>query len=198
MTWAGGLPAENRRIAGEIETAIVRHCSPVLLGCKPAALFTLRISSLRFLLGFLPSNISSRIIWEYEGRALLFLFNKAMLEETILNEPVRAALAGMGYPSRYSLPAFLAHLQKQFADHHCPCEVGLFLGYPLDDVLGFIKYKGYNCKLCGAWKVYGDVERAKRYFRQYDLCRECMKNYLAGRRHGGPDYFWFCDIGLVR
>jgi hypothetical protein len=181
MTWANGLPAEPCGISGEIEAAIVRHCSPVLLGCKPAALFTFRINSLSLLLGLLPPNIGSLVIWEGEGRALLLLFDKSMLEKTILDKPVRAALAAMGYPSRYSLPVFLAHLQKQFTDHQCPHEVGLFLGYPLDDVLGFIKHGGYNCKLCGTWKVYGDVERAKRRFRQYDLCRECMKNYFMGR-----------------
>jgi hypothetical protein len=75
----------------------------------------------------------------------------------------------------------LNHLQKQFEDQQCPHAVGLFLGYPLDDVLGFIKHRGYNYKLCGIWKVYGDVEQAKNRFRQYDLCRECMKIILEGR-----------------
>ena len=39
--------------------------------------------------------------------------------------------------------------------------MGIFLGYPVDDVAGFINHCGNNCKACGQWKVYGDVEYAK-------------------------------------
>ena len=35
-----------------------------------------------------------------------------------------------------------------------PHEIGLFLGYPLGDVIGFIKNAGQNCKCVGCWKVY--------------------------------------------
>ena len=35
-----------------------------------------------------------------------------------------------------------------------PHEIGLFLGYPVEDVLGFIENAGQNCKCCGCWKVY--------------------------------------------
>jgi hypothetical protein len=65
--------------------------------------------------------------------------------------------------------------------------VGLFLGYPLDDVLGFIRHEGHGYKLCGVWKVYGDPERAKKQFRQYELCRECMKSWFKGRIFSSGD-----------
>ena len=38
-----------------------------------------------------------------------------------------------------------------------PHEIGIFLGYPLADVAGFIRNKGRNCKCIGTWKVYGDA-----------------------------------------
>jgi hypothetical protein len=130
------------------------------------------------LLCLLPSYIASLVIREHNGRALLLVFNTALLEETVLNNPIRSALIEMGYPIRYSLPSFLAHLKARFGSGQFPHEVGLFLGYPLDDVRDFIKYKGYNYKLCGVWKVYNDVKKAKQCFRQYDLCRECMRTLL--------------------
>ncbi|MDR3174898.1 MAG: DUF3793 family protein, partial [Treponema sp.] len=141
---------------GEIERAIIRHCSPILMGCKPAALFPLGTASVYLLLCALPLNIRCLVIHEQKGRALLFLFDRVMLTNTIFRHPIREFLRGMGYPSKPSLPLFLSHLQKQFDRGRCPHEVGLFLGYPLDDVLGFIKNRGSRYKLCGAWKVYGD------------------------------------------
>jgi hypothetical protein len=163
---------------GGIEDVIIHHCSPVLLGCKPAALFTLAADSPELLTGFMPPGTDYLVIREQEGGLLVFLFDRAMLEKTVLDDPVRKTLAGMGYPPRHSLSAFLVHLQKRFEHHKCPHEVGLFLGYPLDDVLGFIRHEGHGYKLCGVWKVYGDPERAKKQFRQYELCRECMKSWF--------------------
>ena len=52
-----------------------------------------------------------------------------------------------------------------------PHEIGLFLGYPIEDVVGFIRYAGKGCKLSGLWKVYGDAEAASRLFDR--LSRVC-------------------------
>lgn len=52
-------------------------------------------------------------------------------------------------------------------------EVGLFLGYPPEDVRGFIENRAQNYKLAGDWKVYGDADRARRIFTQYKICTQC-------------------------
>ncbi|MDR0758852.1 MAG: DUF3793 family protein [Treponema sp.] len=83
------------------------------------------------------------------------------------NPPVQQAPGRMGVCF-----GFLDRLKEQFTSSQFPHEVGIFLGYPADDVLGFVEHNGQNYKLCGYWKVYGDVERAKACFRQYDECRE--------------------------
>lgn len=46
-----------------------------------------------------------------------------------------------------------------------PHEIGLFLGYPLEDVQGFIENRAEGYKCVGCWKVYGDEEYAKQEFR---------------------------------
>lgn len=45
--------------------------------------------------------------------------------------------------------------QRMEAVGDFPHEVGFFLGYPAEDVVGFIRNKGQNFKFCGRWKVYG-------------------------------------------
>ena len=57
-----------------------------------------------------------------------------------------------------------------------PHEIGLFLGYPLSDVIGFIENRGWNYTCCGCWKSYGDPEKAQAYF---DLCRQYTSRYCA-------------------
>lgn len=49
--------------------------------------------------------------------------------------------------------------QKRLNTKNFPHEIGIFLGYPLDDVIGFIEHKPYY--LVGDWKVYQNVNEAK-------------------------------------
>ena len=63
-----------------------------------------------------------------------------------------------------------------------PHEVGLFLGYPPEDVDGFIRNKARGAKCVGTWKVYGDADAAKKKFERYKKCAEVYgKAYRGGR-----------------
>ena len=51
-----------------------------------------------------------------------------------------------------------------------PPPIGVFLGYPLGDVEGFIANRGRNFTCCGCWKSYGDPDAARRHFAQLNKC----------------------------
>lgn len=55
-------------------------------------------------------------------------------------------------------------------------EIGLFLGYPPEDVRGFIENKAAGYKYVGDWKVYGDEEKARKTFAKY---KKCTRVYCA-------------------
>jgi hypothetical protein len=167
---------------------------------------------LECLSGILPPDISLMVLRKNGHRVSVIVFDKQLLEKTILDETVLSLLEGMGYPGRslnrkeedkpcsrprQHTPAdlyggdtgrssmaesdslvfvYLNCLKKKFETYRqFPHEIGLFLGYPVDDVLGFVKNKGQNYKFCGYWKVYGNVEKAKNNFYCYELCREYMR-----------------------
>jgi hypothetical protein len=189
MIWVNGSPDNMRQKGSEAAVSesdvlklpqiIINYCSSVLMGYKPAALFTLQSqSAYTRLSALLPKYLSLMVLRKSKGRSLVLLFQKEKLEKTILNESASAILADMGYPESSSISTVLEYLKKQFENKEFPHEIGLFLGYPVEDVLGFVKHKGQNYKLCGYWKVYGDVEQAKLSFRQYDACRECIKTKM--------------------
>ena len=64
-----------------------------------------------------------------------------------------------------------------------PHEIGVFLGYPLTDVVGFIENQGRNFTCCGCWKAYGDRDAAERLFAQLN---KCTKVYLRLFHSGTP------------
>ena len=57
-----------------------------------------------------------------------------------------------------------------------PHEIGVILGYPIDDVLSFIENKGKNSIYSGYWKVYHNKNRALKEFEKFDKCR---KEYIT-------------------
>ena len=53
-----------------------------------------------------------------------------------------------------------------------PHEIGVFLDYPLGDVIGFITNEGRNFKCAGCWKVYCDECACRKTFEKYKKCRD--------------------------
>ena len=60
-----------------------------------------------------------------------------------------------------------------------PHEIGVFLGYPLEDVTGFIENNGRGYKLCGLWKVYGDEKSTGALFERYKKCADYFGRKFA-------------------
>ena len=61
-----------------------------------------------------------------------------------------------------------------------PHEIGLFLGYPPEDVSGFLENRK-PCSCPGPWKVYGNVEEARARF---DLYKKCTRAYCEDWANG--------------
>jgi hypothetical protein len=59
-----------------------------------------------------------------------------------------------------------------------PHELGLLLGYPPEDVREFIQHKGGNYLFSGYWKVYSNVDNAKKVFEQYEKAKKLMLTWV--------------------
>ena len=142
---------------------LVLHASPTLANLKPASLVCLK-----------TLDGQSEDLCELEKRGLSFLWMTSMTGCPLLL--VLAAAGCMG-----SLDDMLDHLCRRFASCRCPHEIGLFLGYPEDDVDLFIRNDGKKAVCCLFWKVYCDVEGALKLARKWDKCRKC---YIECFRNG--------------
>jgi len=176
-------------MSGILEELLVRFCAPTLAGIKTAGLFTAFYDSLpsflselrdlnRFLTGdglcVIPLRLSS-------GRALLYLYRPDRLRRDLAESRTEQLLCRFGYP-RCSPAGRLACLRQRLsAETGFPHEIGLFLGYPPEDVEGFIRHRALDYKVCGCWKVYGDAEKACREFDRYRVCTDrCCRLWEQG------------------
>lgn len=172
----------------KIDHALAFHCAPAMVGLKPANLISLsraQYPDLEALIQeydcrFRGKGVRFRQLCECSRGVLLLVYHSRKLEEQLGLPEVAELLQKDGYPVDKGLERMLLFLGKRLiAADNFPHEIGLFLGYPVEDVLGFQRYGGRNCKFCGHWKVYSDVERARALFRQYDRCREVLCSRLA-------------------
>ena len=66
-------------------------------------------------------------------------------------------------------------------EKHCQ-KIGVFLNYPLGDVIGFIENKGHNYKCKGCWKVYCNECETQKTFQRYQKCRNVyLRLWKQGR-----------------
>ena len=166
------------------EEQVVRNCAPTLAGLKTGNLFACPYENREDLLDFLRSlnrrlgkkGVRAVPLRIRQDRALIYLYRPARLEKDLSCASCEALLSEFGYNCRGGSRCLtrLARRLKQQEDF--PHEIGLFLGYPLEDVTGFIAAGGAEYRCSGCWKVYGDVEQAQHLFRRYAACR---KRYLA-------------------
>lgn len=171
-----------------LEELLIKFCSPTLAGLKTGSLISCpylskedTIREIRLLnRTFLPKGLCALPMRYGNGRMLLYLFRPTQLRQDLSNFDAARVLMAAGYQNAnagYCLPELIRRLNSSKGFPH---EIGLFLGYPPEDVQGFIKNRARNFKYVGYWKVYGDEHEAKKRFAQYKKCTDiyyrCWQN----------------------
>ena len=174
-----------------LDKYLIEHCSPTLASLKTANLFSMNIGAEtdfqaqidRLNDGLKSKGIVLMVLKKEGNRALVYVCRKSYLQEDLNRPGVASFMKKYGYESTDADKAIetLAKRLKNIDDF--PHEIGLFLGYPAEDVEGFIANKGRNHIISGLWKVYSSAERASEIFECYRRCREI---YMNRYRNGTP------------
>lgn len=168
---------------------LVRHCAPTLAGIKTGSLFTCPFGSRQELLHSVrrmnkrlsPKGIRVIPLRFSENRALIYLYRPQKLTADLSHEEAARILTRCGYATGNCQHCVCQLARKLQQQSDFPHEIGLFLGYPPEDVCGFIEHGPDLCKCTGCWKVYGDEEAAKKKFAQY---KKCTKVYCEQWANG--------------
>lgn len=169
------------------EDYIIRNCAPTLAGIKTGNMFTCPFESRDSLLGFirkmnrqlgykglrlLPLRFS-------DAKALIYVYRPSKLRKDLSHSTAAELLRREGYDPG-SCEKCVVHLVKRLRQlQDFPHEIGLFLGYPPEDVCGFMEKGPDCCKCTGCWKVYGNEEAARKTFAQYKKCTRVYRDQWA-------------------
>ena len=181
---SGSELEENIRLTFQV----VLQCAPFLKGLKVSCMITMDEELCQGLEEmFRGMDISWYILSRSGGRCLILFYREAGLSAHLKSLPVRRLIREYGYKDEMELSEMLSRLSgraRDFAERDMgfPHEIGAFLGYPAEDVRGFIKNQGRKFLMTGYWKVYSDPERAGIIFKEFDRAKTCAVNeFLTGK-----------------
>ncbi len=156
-----------------IQELAAGQCAPVIFHIKPSNLLIIEEKYARALKSLImATGLKARCFDHSSGKQVWFLFREDALREYLSDAANREFIAGFGYDEEMDLEDMLKFAAKRFRMYKCgkldfPHEMGIFLGYPLGDVKGFIEHKGRNYLCTGYWKVYENEQQARETFQLY-------------------------------
>lgn len=168
----------------DIELQIAYHCAPLLAGLKSSNLLMLCSEDLDRGTDILKrAGISYFVMADMEGKAAVLLFDRQRLEIYLREEKVWKVFRDMGYGEQSVgkiLYAFRQRYERYLrSDQEFPHEMGLLLGYPVEDVEGFILNGGKNCLCIGYWKVYENPDEKIALFRRFERARDILMEMVS-------------------
>lgn len=161
----------------ELKTQMALQCAPLLTGIKISNLLIVQNENVGNVETILQeTSISSDILYHTKRKTTFLLYRKEEVLRYLNTEEVKNAMLQFGY-EKIDLPVILKKLSMRYHAYmshreEFPHELGLLLGYPLEDVLGFIENCGQNFLYAGYWKVYGNVEEAVALFARFEYAKE--------------------------
>ncbi|MBO6163972.1 MAG: DUF3793 family protein [Lachnospiraceae bacterium] len=172
-----------------VEWQLSMQCAPLITGCKLSNLLMLPVHCREAVEKLLQgSDIAWFVLRETGHKITMLLYHRENLEAYLRREDVAAILREEGYPAKpqnaekneaAGMEEILGFMRRRYEDSRdgkgaFPHEMGLFLGYPVDDVRGFMQKQGREFLYSGYWKVYDRVEEKKKIFESYETAQDTI------------------------
>ena len=125
------------------------------------------------------SGLKVRVLADRGTSLLLLLYCPEALMSLLAQKSVRVILGKAGYQEPADSERVLSELEKRTAGEGFPHEIGVFLGYPLKDVVGFMGWTRLSFTCQGPWKIFGNPAESLRLAEAHRECRCRVSLQLA-------------------
>ena len=168
-----------------IGTQLAIQCAPLITGIKMSNLLIVSSADAENVPHVLRrTGLAFVRLSQMKHKVTFLLFRRKELGAYLQDLDVQQILQEYGYEDlsfQGIMQTFVGHYQTYVEkEAEFPHEMGLLLGYPVEDVRGFIVHKGQNFLYSGYWKVYADVTKKQEMFRQYEEAQRDVVELLAG------------------
>jgi hypothetical protein len=165
---------------------LVMTLAPVIMGVKPAEILSFPNSENNIEEKLLKIKkhfeICKKIKYEIikvENRSVKIIFyNESALENALSDNRNKKFLINLGYPKDYNMYGYLMYMVKRIESGSIPDEIGVFLGYPLKDVMGFIGHPSLKLTKVNKWRIYGDSKISDSIVIKFQAAKEQLSHML--------------------
>lgn len=172
--------------AEDFEMQMVAQCAPVIAGIKISNLLIIPYDNECMLESFVKGTYLQFFRLMQNGKKTTYIiFNRKSFEEYLSSPEVIRFLKSYGYQN-IRIGEMLVEFQKRYKKNigtpeQFPHEMGIILGYPVEDVIGFTKNKGKDFLYSGYWKVYEDMNAKVELFKRFEnAMNEQIKMMASG------------------
>lgn len=159
---------------------------PVILGSKPCEILNisckdpLKDKKVEEVESFFKDcfRVSYKLININDGGFRILFVNKSSLSKVLDNKKCINFLKFIGYPSYSNVDDYIEILVNKLHSDEFPHEIGIFLGYPLKDVVGFMGYGNYKFYETRAWRIYGDPDISYEIYNKFVEDRNKMEELI--------------------
>jgi len=175
---------------------LLTRLGPTLLGFKPMHVFCFNehfpfLNEVLHDLDHLFSNqknIRTRIVFSKNKsiKAIVYHIDAA---QKILQDPRNIKfLEKQGYPATTSLEGYMDILAEDLMENQLRDEFGLFFGYPLKDVVGFIGHPALKHVKTRGWKIYGNPKLSDETFQRFQKAEQTMLSLIQEKTKEEIDF----------
>lgn len=167
-----------------VETQIVMQCAPVIAGLKISNLLIVGNHNREHVKTILKkTGLCWKELLNLNNQTTFLVYQSEKLKEYLMQQNVQDLMKRLGYQS-CTQQELVENVQKKYRDYMVyrgafPHEMGLLLGYPAEDVYGFIENDGKNFLFSGYWKVYENMPAKKKLFMKFEQARETMLQLIS-------------------
>ncbi|SKC80959.1 DUF3793 family protein [Maledivibacter halophilus] len=171
-------------------TWLVEILGPVLMGSKPAELLSFskyekdkfkKIQDIERHIG--KCKRIEYKLFRYKNDSIKILFyNPRALDRSLKEYRNMKFLKSLGYPKEYDLDEYIQFIVNKMVDGIIPHEIGVFLGYPLKDIIGFIGHPSLKLTKIRGWRVYGDPRLSDKRLHEFLEAKSKIKRMLMLKR----------------
>lgn len=162
---------------------ILKLIGATILGIKPAELINVKIGSgfeecKKILINYPEIHYLKIKRLKLEPRIQTFFYHQSLLTEIFRKKANKRFLIEMGYDPTNKLGENLEILKMRLREDNFPHEIGLFLGYPLKDVLGFMGKFSLELVKVKGWRYYGSISISEKHYNNYYFAKNYFKEVM--------------------
>lgn len=164
------------------EFNILMRLGPTLLGEKPMHVFCFN-NGFKYMTEVLNdfkfffenhSTLKYIIVASDNSSIKVIVYNISTMEKLLNDKRTIQFLSNYGFKHSKDPSFYMNILAQELKKNKIPAEFGIFFGYPIKDVMGFIGHPSLKHVKTNAWKVYGDPKISDIIFSRFKAAEDII------------------------